>query len=447
MTATPNKSSVTFLLTSFTALTAMASFAIAQDISVIGADKNANAAKTIPAWDGGLTSMAGSQPGGPYADPYAGDKPLLTITAANADEFRANLTAGQYEMLKKYATQKIIVYPTRRSAPLPKCVSAETVANKGKAKVVSGGQGLVGTTGGVPFPNTTDGTEAVWNSLVRYRGDTYSSKWAQAAVNTEGKYSISRFEAEYDFHYGACGRAPAEREPNRIWNYMQRITEPARIAGTLLLVQETLDQTRDARTAWNYNPGQRRVRLAPEVSYDNPGFGAEGLRTADDLQVFNGTPDRYTWKLVGKKEIYIPYNSFKATAASVSLERLTDPNHLNPDLLRYELHRVYVVEGTVKPGSSHLYQRRTLYFDEDSWMAVASDKYDRSNKLWRYSEMHSIVTPDQGVVYPVMDAHYDLQNGKYLVSGIRSGETKLFQTEKRTASDYTPQRLRGEGTR
>jgi hypothetical protein len=420
----------------------------AQDISVIGADKAGNAAKTIPAWDGGLTTMtAGSQPGGPYADPFASEQPKLVITSANADQYKANLAPGLYDMLKKFPTYKVNVYPTHRTAPLKKCVADETIANKGKAKLVAGGIGLANTTGGVPFPQPKDGLEAIWNASVRYRGDSFSTKWAQAAVTQDGKFSLSKFEVEYDFHFGACHRKPEDREPNRVLYYIQKTVAPARVAGNILLVHETLDQSRDIRSVWNYNPGQRRVRLAPEVSYDNPGFAAEGLRTADDLTLFNGLPDRYSWQLQGKREVYLPYNANRAIASTVDVDDLIKPKHLNSDLLRYELRRVWVVEGSLKTGNSHIYHKRTFYIDEDSWTILATDKYDASGKLWRYAEMHGVAAPDMGIIYPVMDVHYDLQSGRYLVSGIRSDEPKLAVSIKRSPTDYTPSRLRGEGTR
>jgi hypothetical protein len=445
---TEKKLNARISIIAFSVATLFVSAAFAQDISVIGADKNGNAAKTIPAWTGGLTAMpAGSQPGGPYADPYAADQPVITITAENADQYKANLTVGQLEMLKKYPTFKMIVYPTRRSAPLKKCVGDETIANKGKAKLSAGGVGLYGTTGGVPFPQPKDGIEAMWNTSVRYRGDSYTAKWAQAAVTNDGKFSLSKFEVEYDFHFGACHRKPEDREPNRMLYYIQKTTAPARVAGNILLVHETMDQTRDIRSVWNYNPGQRRVRLAPEVSYDNPGFAAEGLRTADDLTLFNGLPDRYDWSLLAKREVYLPYNAYRATASTVKPDDLLKPNHLNADLMRYELRRVWVVDGKLKNGSSHIYHRRTFFIDEDSWTILATDKYDSNGKLWRYAEMHGIVAPDIGTLYPVMDVHYDLQSGRYLVSGIRNDEPKLAVPVKRSPSDYSPQRLRGEGTR
>lgn len=420
----------------------------AQDISVLGADKAGNDAKTIPAWDGGLKTMTpGSQPGGPYVDPFASEQPRLVITGANADQHKAILAPGLYEMLKKHSSYKVNVYSTQRTAPLKKCVADETIANKGKAKVVSGGLGLVGLTGGVPFPQPKDGLEAIWNTSVRYRGDSFTARWAQAAVTQDGKFNLSKFEVEYDFHFGACHRKPEEREANRVFYYIQKTVAPARVAGNILLVHETLDQSRDVRSVWNYNPGQRRVRLAPEVSYDNPGFAAEGLRTADDLTLFNGLPDRYDWKLLGKREVVLPYNANRATAANVDVDDLIKPKHLNPDLLRYELRRVWVVEGALKSGTSHLYHRRTFYIDEDSWTILATDKYDATGKLWRYAEMHGVAAPDMGIIYPVMDVHYDLQSSRYLVSGVRSGEQKLATTVRRKAGDYTPDRLRAEGTR
>lgn len=422
--------------------------AYAQDISVIGAEKAGNAAKTIPAWEGGLTQLpAGSKPGGPYADPFAQDKPLFSINAANLEQHKASLTPGQIELLKRNPEFSMNVYPTRRSAVVAKCVAEETAANKGKAKLVPGGRGFTGVTGGVPFPNTTDGLEMMWNTLVRYRGETFSTRWSQAAVNADGKYSLTRFDVEYDFHYGVCGRKPNEREANRVMHYVQKITAPARLAGNILLVHEPIDQTGDTRSIWNYNPGQRRVRLAPEVTYDNPGFASEGLRTADDLSLFNGGADRYDFKFAGKREVYVPYNAYRAVSPSTKLDELLTAKTMNPELLRYELHRVYVVEAKLKSGSSHLYPRRTFYIDEDSWMIVATDKYDSSGKLWRYGEMHSFVAPDYAVVYPAIEVHYDLPSARYLAAGLRGDDNRIITAQKKNSSDYTPQALRGEGTR
>ena len=145
------------------------------------------------------------------------------------------------------------------------------------------------------------------------------------------------------------------------------MTAPARLAGGILLVHETLDQVKKPRDAWLYNPGQRRVRRAPQVAYDNPGTAADNMRTTDQLDMFNGAPDRYDWKLVGKREIYVPYNSYRLQDPKLKYKDIITPLHINPDHLRYELHRVWVVEATLQTGERHIYKKRVFYIDEDSW--------------------------------------------------------------------------------
>jgi hypothetical protein len=103
----------------------------------------------------------------------------------------------------------------------------------------------------------------------------------------------------------------AEKLNNKILYFKQAVTAPARLAGGILLVHESMNQVKQPRDAWLYNPGQRRVRRAPQVAYDNPGHRADNMRTSDQLDMFNGAPDRYDWKLVGKREIYVPYNAYK----------------------------------------------------------------------------------------------------------------------------------------
>jgi hypothetical protein len=413
-----------------------------------GAEKAGNAAGTIPAWDGGITrAPAGYTPGGSYVDPFAADKPTLTIDGKNADQYKDQLSPGQMAMLKKYPTYKMVIYPTRRSAAAPQCHYDETKQCAAVAKLAPGGNGVVGCTGGIPFPIPKDGNEAIWNHELRYHGGTFATNWAQAAVTRTGDYAVVKFEYEYDYSYGNCSKPQAQREPNKITNFLQSTTAPARLAGQILLVHETIDQTAQPRSAWTYNPGQRRVRLAPQVAYDNPGTAADGLRTSDDFGIFNGATDRYNWKLVGKKEMYIPYNSYKLSDPKLTYGDILKPGHINQDLARYELHRVWVVEATLKPGASHIYNKRVFYLDEDTWAAVVTDKYDARGDLWRFAEWHSEMRYNLPLWYGTIEVHNDLQAGRYIAMGLQSGETKLFETIKRTAGDYTPSNLRGVGTR
>lgn len=421
---------------------------LGKSLTPMGAEAAGNAAGTIPAWTGGLKSPgAGFKAGGHYPDPYAGDKPLFTITAANAAQYAASLSPGQMAMLKKYPSWKLNVYPTRRSASFPKAHYDETAENATKAKLAPGGNGITGADGGIPFAIPENGLEVIWNHLTRYRGDTYATNWSQAAVTRDGSYTPVRFEYEYDFHYGNLSKPKKDREPNKIFNFLQTVTAPARLAGQILLVHEYADQVANPRQAWTYNPGQRRVRLAPNVAYDNPGTAADGLRTNDDFLMFNGATDRYNWKLVGKKEMYIPYNSYKLSGNSIKMSDVLKPGHINPDVARYELHRVWVVEATLKPGTSHIYTKRTFYVDEDSWMVSLTDKYDARGQLWRTSEQHNINYADLPMQAPSVEVHYDLQSGRYLAMGLRNDEKSVYTPIKRSNADFSPNGLRRAGTR
>jgi hypothetical protein len=430
------------------AVTADQAAQLGTTLTPYGAEKSGNAAGTIPAWDGGLTrAPAGFVPGRHYVDPFAADAPLFTIDARNADQYAANLTPGQMALLKRYPDWKMRVFPTRRSAAHPAGIYEETRRNATTVKLAAGGNGIVGTTGGVPFPIPQSGLETIWNHLTAYKGDTYAEAWAQAAVTAGGDYTLVRFEYEYDFVYGNQQKAPEQREPNLLFYFLQMIRAPARLAGGLLLVHEYADQVAQPRKAWTYNPGQRRVRLAPTVAYDNPGTAADGLRTNDDFYMYNGSTDRYEWTLVGKKEIYVPYNAYTLNGNGFKTGALLQKGHINPELARYELHRVWVVEAKVKPGTSHLYKRRTFHLDEDTWKVIVTDKYDNRDQLWRVDEEHSITYYDVPFVPAGMEVKHDLQSGRYIVLRMRNEEHSVYQPVTRTPQDFTPDAVRARGVR
>ncbi|GBE45517.1 hypothetical protein BMS3Bbin11_00606 [bacterium BMS3Bbin11] len=199
--------------------------------------------------------------------------------------------------------------------------------------------------------------------------------------------------------------------------------------------------------AWTYNTGQRRVRRAPNVAYDNPGTASDGLRTSDQFDMFNGAPDRYNWKLLGRKEMIVPYNDYKLHSSDVKYKDILTPKHINPDLARYELHRVWVVDATLKKGTSNIYSRRTFYIDEDSWQILAVDQYDRRGNLWRVSEGFVINYYDVPTLWTTLAVHTDLQAGRYLAIGL-DNESRMYDFHlKRTAADFTPAALRREGLR
>ena len=421
---------------------------LGKDLTPLGAIKAANKEGTIPAWDGGITTPpAGYKTGDHHPDPFASDKPLYTITAQNKDQYKDQLTVGHQAMFDTYPDSfKLNVYTTHRSAALPQRIYDATINNATSAKLVADGNGIDNAIIGIPFPIPANGNEVIWNHLLRYRGDT-AARWIGQAVPTRsGKYTLVKFEDEFDFLYTKPGAVFAELD-NKILYFKQKVIAPARLAGFILLAHETLNQVKQPRTAWTYNTGQRRVRRAPNVAYDNPGTAADGMRTSDQFDMFNGAPDRYNWKLLGRKEMIVPYNAYKLHSKDVKYKDILTPKHINPELARYELHRVWVVDATLKEGTSHLYSRRTFYIDEDSWQILAVDQYDRRGKLWRVSEGFPINYYDVPTLWSTLEVHTDLQAGRYLAIGL-DNESRMYDfTIKRTAKDFTPAALRREGLR
>jgi hypothetical protein len=422
---------------------------LGQTLTPLGAEKAANASGSIPAWNGGITTPpAGYKPGDHHPDPFASDQPLYTITGAALGGHEANLSAGHLAVLKAYPTYKMIVYPTRRSVANPQRIYDATRQNATRAQLIPSGNGITGAIVGVPFPIPQDALEIVWNSLTRYRGVAVMRHIDQAAVERGGGYQPVKFEDETLFNYARPDITIQELESTNTFAFLkQTVLAPARLAGTILLAQETLDQVREPRRAFVYNAGRRRVTRAPNVAYDNPGTAADGQRTSDQFDMFNGATDRYDWTLVGKKEMIMPYNSYHLHSDRVKHSDVIRPLHPNQDLARYELHRVWVVDAKVKPGTSHLYARRTFYIDEDSWQILAADQYDGRGQMWRVSEAHCINYYDAQVFWSTLEVHIDLQNGRYLAMGLDNENPMYDFTIKRTPADYTPDTLRREGLR
>ncbi|WP_119678866.1 DUF1329 domain-containing protein [Indioceanicola profundi] len=414
-------------------------------LTPMGAIKAGNADGSIPEWTGGITQPpAGYTPGMHHPDPFADDKPLFTITAQNMGQYADKLTEGHKALLQQYPdSYRMPVYPTRRSASAPQSVYDASIANAKNAKLVADGNGVEGAAHGVPFPVPQTGVEPVWNHLLRWRGQNMVRRVGQANPQADGSYTMIMIDEKTKFLYNR----PEGPDGQTSTYFLQEVTAPARLAGEILLVHETMNQIAAPRSAWTYNPGQRRVRRAPNVAYDNPGTASDGLRTSDQLDMFNGAVDRYTWKLVGRQEMYVPYNSYKLHSSDVKYEDLVKPRHINQDFTRYELHRVWVVDAELKPGTSHIYAKRRFYIDEDSWQILVADHYDGRGQMWRVAEAHPINYYDVPAFWSTLDAIYDLQSGRYTALGFDNQERMYDYTRELGASDFSPDSLRRAGVR
>lgn len=423
------------------------------ELTPMGAEKAGNAAGTIPAWDGGLKSAAeagaaGFKAGGHHPDPFAADKPAYKVDATNVAKYAANLTAGHEALLAAYKDSYFMnVYPSHRSAAFPQRIYDAVKANAATAKLTGSGTGVTGAIGGPPFPVPESGLEVIWNHILRYRADQAERVIGQAAVTRSGSYNMVKLRDETYVGYAMPG-ATEEALNNVIVYFIQETLAPARLAGEILLVHETLDQAKEHRKAWLYNPGQRRVRRAPNVAFDNPGTGSDGLRTSDQFDIYNGSPERYDWKLVGKQEIIVPYNAYPLHSDKLKNSDILKPLHINQQHARYELHRVWVVDATLKPGQRHIYKRRTFYVDEDTWQILVVDCYDNRDQLWRVQEGHSINYYDIPTFWTTLELTYDLQSGRYLALGLDNEERMTVNfAARKTAADFTPAAIANRGTR
>ncbi len=319
--------------------------------------------------------------------------------------------------------------------------------NATQATLVEGGNGLNNFRTAVPFPIPQNGLEVIWNHITRYRGGSVSRQVIQATPQQNGSFNPVSFSDQFVFRDRMKDYDP-NNPGNILFYFKQEVTAPARLAGTVLLVHETLDQVKEPRKAWIYNAGQRRVRQAPQVSYDGPGTAADGLRTSDNLDMFNGAPDRYDWKLEGKKELYIASNAFKLDDPKLKYADIIKAGHINQDLARYELRRVWHVVATLKPGQRHIYAKRDFYIDEDTWQAAVIDQYDGRNQLWRVSEAHSQPYYNVEVPWITLEAIYDLQSGRYLALGMKNEEKRAYNFNfTASKADFQPAALRQSGIR
>lgn len=412
------------------------------DLTPVGAEQAASADGKIPAWTGGLTSApAAYNPAQDYVDPYVSEKPLYTITAANMAQYKTELTPGYQALLQKYPTFKMEVYPSHRTAALPKSEYDEIRKEAATVSLAGNGNGMLDyQRTSVPFPIPKSGLEAIYNHVVRYRAGGYHYFPTEMVVQANGKFTPVRRDVTV-----AMAAAMGNPEPNRLYYYLGKVTSPESVAGSQNLVHEPIDQTSEARLAWTYNPGQRRVLRAPEISYDSPVATSEGLRTNDMIDMFNGAPDRYDWKLLGKQEMLVPYNTYKLAAHTLKYADIIQPDHLNQDLIRYEPHRVWVVEATLKPGQRHIYGKRVFYIDEDSWGILAADLYDGRGELWRVQEAHSLQRYDVLSAIHISDVSYDLQARRYIVSGLENEEKRAQFGIQANLKDFSTSALRRSG--
>lgn len=410
-------------------------------LTPLGAEVAGNAEGTIPSWNGGLLSappcFAGA--GSRYCDPFANEQALFTITPQNLGQHKDRLSEGQQAMFEQFQDYAMPVYPSRRTASAPRWVYAATRANALRAELAENGEALHDAATGIAFPIPQNGREVIWNHRTRYRGVALRRWNNQFAVTAAGIVNAVKFREDVLFNYSQKGAAPDDLDDWLMFVALV-VTQPERLAGTILLLHEPLDPEEEDPRAWQFNPGQRSLRQATNIGYDNAALAADRLLTNDQFDSFSGAMDRYDWKLLGKQELFVPYNSYRLHSDQHRYSEILGKHHIEPALTRYELHRVWVVEARAKPGIVHVYDRRVFFVDEDSWQIVVADLYDRRGELWRLQETHTINQYDKLRIAPVAEVVYDLPDRRYLVQGLNN-EDPEDQDMDFEARDFSPGRV------
>lgn len=382
-------------------------------------------------------------------DIFADDKPLYTITKANMAEHADKLSEGHKKLFAQYPEYKMVVYPSHRPVIYPKEVNEATIANATTAKL-EGSDALTDAKLGFPFPIPAGDNKAeqiIINHKVRYRGDSVLRNNDQVIVDSSGKQSITKVTEEAYFSYGNLSNPGDIAEDNILLYYLSEVTAPAKSAGKFTLVTEMANQDEELggkpRNAYIANKGSPRPRRAPNVAYDNPSDGTDGMQFNEQVDMYNGALNYYNWEFIGKKEMLVPYNSYRTLDNSLKYADMLPAKHFNQDLARYELHRVWVTEGTLKDGIRHSFSKRRIYQDEDGWGITMVDLYDGRGELWRFQEGHTVFMYNLKGVLTSPELIYDFNSGSYFATALANeGEPNQYNLDNLKPKYFTTSGLK-----
>jgi len=424
---------------------------LGKDLTCVGAEKAGNAEGTIPEWSGkwlGAPDHVDFKGTGYHPiDPYAGEEPLFVITVDNLEEHKDKLSPGQLALFAKYpSTFKMPIYPSHRDFRYSDSVCEVTLKNAKNAKLVDDGEGIEATTGGIAFPFPKTGLELMWNA------STFSlMAWSEQLVS-DNMYVLAngnRTHGQLKSANLALHLKPGNEGPSTGPSaYYLNITNlPQRERGEVSTGVEYFNNKTSPRQSWMYDPGTRRVRQSPEYGFDMLFPGSGGSIIVDEVRVFNGSGVRYNWDIVGKKEIYVPYNAYGIHSPDISYDELLDVGHVNPTFMRYELHRVWVLQATLKDNYRHLYGKRTMYIDEDNMQIMMGENYDTRGQLWRTSMINYFYAPEGNIWQAGVGLYHDLLAGSYLAFNLVNEQKSAYtlNSGKINASNFGPEAARRLG--
>ena len=387
-----------------------------------GAIRAGNADGSIPAWTGGYTALpAGFQPGDPIGDLFPDEQPILTIDSSNVSQYADKLSEGAVVMINRYGLS-IEVFPSHRTLALSQRIVDRIAANVTTAAPVAQGLrfGFTGAFGGIPFPildpdPTIAGPQVVHNANCQFKGFASKTPYNGWSVNS-GQLSIA-FTATFTLRYPYYQATSLEDFNGLIYQSNVSYSGPANLVGQAIVSYNYTNAALHPAIAWELLNGEGRVRRAPEIAFDTPASQTNDIANYDELYGFNGSLERYDWKYLGLKEIYIPYSNNKLTTLTPQPAHLA--HFIDPKIVRFELHRCHVVEATLHLGERNVDARRVLYIDEDTYSVMLSDNWDGNGELAKTYFGLLLVRPDIPGVITMGGFSHNLQTGDYasLVSG------------------------------
>jgi hypothetical protein len=386
-------------------------------LTPLGGTRAGNAAGTIPSWSG--DAAIGSPP--------VDSQPLLVVTKENAARYGAELSDGQRALLDRLPeSYGLPVYPSRRQAGAPTAFNAGTLQNATRAFLDGTTPAPQNAIGGIPFPilsppPTEAGLEAIWNHRLRWRGLSRTRRLTQITSSTRGDLGVSQVLERLRFQ--SIDSPPVDHYGTILTYVLRGVIEPKRLAGTVKLIDEPLQ---GMTAAWQRGPNQLHFDKTSSAGDDTPVIGTDGLFDEDQFEGFSGPPVRYDWKLLGTRELLVPYDAEHFDGAAP--DDIFGPRHIRPTLAHYELHRVRVVEARLKPALIAPFTRRVFYLDEDSWQVLMVDLYDRSDTLVRVQEVHTRVG-EQAALVPTLETVYDLPGKRYFGAAMTNRDGRVDFTE------------------
>lgn len=433
-------------------------------ITPMGAIRAGNEAGTIPAWQCDEDGTAPSIDVAPsevdsnvypaMENPFAKEEPRFVITAENYKKYADKLTPGIEKLFESYPNAfRMPVYETHRTACFSELVYEQAKINARKAKLVHDGNGLSNAFMTKPFPIPQTGLQAIWNNMVFNSPWRENSYFDNIAVFASGAREHARVHSDVYTRYNDPHLTRDEfwqEDGTPLQLFLQWTLLPERSRGKLTMGIQYMHKARHAASVWQYLPGTRRVRRAPYFGYDTP-QGAGGLRGIDEQRLFNGAPNRFNWKLVGRTQIFVPYNAYLMDS-DVGYGQLLGDKVINPSYTRWELHRVWKVVATLKEGANHWYSKRVLYIDEDSGHALLADNYDRQGALWRTSMQNYVWTPlSPHALFARVAVFYDFNANAYnvqrLINERPKGQLPRINASVPKDGRFTPATLRKQGYR